>query len=79
MYFQCIWGRSGSVCYKPIITWNIIFMRKCSVSFKLPSLPKTLAVKEALYWTITGENKAKGIQVGAESSKTAKEEISRLC
>lgn len=50
-------------------------MRKCSVSFKLPSLPKTLAVKEALYWTITGENKAKGIQVGAESKQSSKRKL----
>ena len=50
-------------------------MRKCSVSFKLPSLPKTLAVKEALYWMITGENKAKGIQVGAESKQSSKRQL----
>ena len=50
-------------------------MRKCSVSFKLPSLPKTLAVREALYWTITGENKAKGIQVGAESKQSSKRKL----
>lgn len=51
-------------------------MRKCSVSFKLPSLPKILAVKEALYWTISlGENKAKGIQVGAESNQSSKRKL----
>ena len=45
------------------------------MSFKLPSLPKILAVKEALYWTITGENKAKGIQVGAESNQSSKRKL----